>query len=153
MAKAKLSSYLKELHGRTGNYIYYYVKGRQLVRSYAVPRNPRTAAQQKNRCIFTEAVRSWQELSPEQKMFYNRKARNRAYTGYNLFISITMKSCTSPYVINDPEQVTGNSYFNDPCIIRINSVPLPYFSGIVTACVHKPFLIPGIPGIHDLMAA
>jgi hypothetical protein len=114
MAKEKLSSYLKELRGRSGSYIHYNVKGRQYVRSYAVPSNPRTAVQQKNRTLFAHAVKAWQGLSPEQKNIYNRKAAGRPFTGYNLFISMAMKGISAPLKdayekINSPGKIHSYS--------------------------------------------
>ncbi|HQO39782.1 MAG TPA: hypothetical protein PK986_04870, partial [Spirochaetota bacterium] len=52
MAKVILKSYLKSIHGRVGNLIYYNVHGNQYIRSYSVPYNPRTFKQQKNRRAF-----------------------------------------------------------------------------------------------------
>jgi hypothetical protein len=94
MAAVKLRSYLKELNGRYGDYIFYNIKGRQYMRSYSIPRNPRTEAQQENRSVFAEAVKLWQTLSAEEKHIYNRLASRKALTGYNLFISMHMKGIT-----------------------------------------------------------
>jgi hypothetical protein len=153
MAKAKLCSYLKSLHGRERNFIYYTIKGRQYVRAYAVTHNPRSAAQQKNRTSFAEAVRTWQELSPEQKNFYNMKAEKKPYSGYNLFISISMKSGSFPVLLNDKKDMIRDRYPFKASPGYINSVPLPYLSVIAAGCVYKPPLITGIQYIHDLIAA
>jgi len=146
MAKAKLKSYLKKLHGRSGNYIHYNVKGRQYVRSYAVPANPRTDAQQKNRCTFALAVRSWQELSPGHKLIYNRKAIKKSFSGYNLFISMMMKGQSLPTNDTEGKDRINNRYFNTTFITGINSVSIPSLPGINSECLHNPGVI---PWIHD----
>lgn len=94
MAKIVLKSYIKSLHGRIGNVIHYNVYGCQYARSYTIPRNPRTAEQQRNRHSFGEAVKLWQKLSPAEKNRYNRMAIGRALSGYNIFISLHMKGLT-----------------------------------------------------------
>lgn len=152
MAKAELRSNFEKLHGRAGNYINYYVKGRQLVRSYAVPRNPRTAAQQKNRCTFAAAVKSWQELSPEQKMFYNRKTKNKPYSGYNLYISIIMKDESLPVAGAARSRIMDRS-FHVPGIIRINSVSIPNLYWTVPGYMLKPRILQAITEIPGSTAA
>ena len=95
MAKIKLNSYIKSIHGRVGNIIYYNVKGCQYARSYSIPRNPGTAAQQKNRTTFARAVKQWQNLQSEEKAFYNHLAQNKPLSGYNIFISMQMNGITA----------------------------------------------------------
>lgn len=91
MAKVKFKSYIKSVHGRIGNVIYYNVKGYQYARSYSIPRNPQTENQQNNRTAFAEAVKLWQGLSPKEKSVYNRMAEGKPLSGYNIFISMQMK--------------------------------------------------------------
>jgi len=91
MAKMRLKSYIKSVHGRMGNVIHYNVYGYQYARSYSIPRNPRTEAQQNNRSAFAEAVKLWQELTPCEQSEYNRLAVGKPLSGYNIFISMQMK--------------------------------------------------------------
>gem|GEM_PF-567055 len=90
MAKIQFKSYIKDVHGRMGNIIYYNVKGNQYARSYSIPRNPCTEIQQKNRSAFAEAVRLWHGLPPRKQKEYNRLAEGRPLSGYNIFISMQM---------------------------------------------------------------
>lgn len=95
MAKIKLASYIKSIHGRIGNLIYYCAYGIQYVRGYTKPRNPRTEAQQANRAALAQAVEQWHSASPSERSYYNRMAQGRRYSGYNLFISMRMKGITT----------------------------------------------------------
>jgi len=99
LAKAKLMPLIKSIHGRIGNIIFYNVKGYQYARSYTIPRNPRSRSQQKNRTGFGTAVKLWQDLPLKEKSFYNRLAKNRPLSGYNLFISMQMKGITHESII------------------------------------------------------
>ncbi len=94
MAKIKLASFVQSLHGRIGNIIYYNVNGYQYARSYTIPANPRTEGQQKNRARFAHAVKLWQQLSIEKKSIYNILVKDKPFSGYNLFISMTLKGIT-----------------------------------------------------------
>jgi len=60
-------------------------KGKEYVKAYTHPSNPRTEAQQEHRGIFARAVETWHKLKLCQREFYNRVAVEM--TGYNLFIS------------------------------------------------------------------
>ena len=91
MAKVKLKSYIKSIHGRMGNIIFYNVNGNQYARSFTMPRNPRTMAQQQNRAAFAAAVHAWKELPQYEKSRYNRMATGRNLSGYNIFVSMRMK--------------------------------------------------------------
>ena len=53
---------------------------------FYVPTNPRTELQQANRAKFAEAVLAWQALTQEQKEVYNKIAKYKQFSGYNLFI-------------------------------------------------------------------
>ncbi|NLV67068.1 MAG: hypothetical protein GXY14_05260 [Spirochaetes bacterium] len=90
MAKVKLPSYIKSIHGKRGNIIYYNVRGIQYSRSWSMPENPRTPLQQQNRRNFSESVKLWQSLDPEEKKTYNDMAAPLGRKGYNLFISMQM---------------------------------------------------------------
>ena len=53
---------------------------------YMTPYNPRSTSQQANRQDLTDGVLAWQGLTPEQKAFYNIKAKGKGMSGYNLFL-------------------------------------------------------------------
>ncbi|NLV66263.1 MAG: hypothetical protein GXY14_01175 [Spirochaetes bacterium] len=116
MAKVILKSYLKSIHGRVGNLIYYNVHGNQYIRSYSVPYNPRTFKQQKNRRAFRDAVMEWQSLAPHTKDTYRTMARGKPISGYNLFISLYMKGLNPDVNTGQRaagiEPVTGRDQFS-----------------------------------------
>ena len=58
---------------------------------YYFPYNPRSPSQVKNRNKFAEAVKAWQDLTNEEKMFYNKLKGYRKMSGYNYFISLYLK--------------------------------------------------------------
>ena len=95
MAKITPASYIKSIHGRIGNIIFYNVSGIQYARAYSIPYNPRTEAQQDNRAAFAHAVRLWKELPRNEKSSFNNLAKGQKLSGYNLFISMCMKGITS----------------------------------------------------------
>ena len=122
MAKIILHPSILSIHGRIGDIIFYNVCGFQYARSYTIPRNPRTEAQQKNRATFAEAVKLWQVLSKKEKSIYNRMAAEKPMNGYNLFISMTMKGVTSLSLLRGK----GKGFSTVPSLIlRITSVPVP----------------------------
>lgn len=53
---------------------------------FYVPTNPNTEAQQIVREKMAEGVRGWQNLTEEDKEWYNNKARGKRFSGFNLFI-------------------------------------------------------------------
>lgn len=65
-------------------------KGREYVKSYVKPRNPRSKAQQEHRNRIVWAVRMWRQLSDKQQHLYNRFATSMS--GYNLFVKRAMKA-------------------------------------------------------------
>jgi len=73
-------------------YVFYTVKGRQLVRTYTKPKDARTKQQLERRKLFAEAVQKWKELPPEERREFNRRAEKRRMNGFNLFISETVKN-------------------------------------------------------------
>ena len=75
----------------TEGYVFYIVNGRQLVRTYAKPKDSRTKKQVERRKLFAEAVQKWRNLSPEKSKEFNRRAKKLAMNGFNLFISETVK--------------------------------------------------------------
>lgn len=77
-----------EFHGALGtSMIAETWNGINYVKSYAVPRNPRTKRQQRGRHRFADAVKAWQELPPDGRRAYAVEARDLGCSGYNLFIS------------------------------------------------------------------
>ena len=53
---------------------------------YYIPINPRTPIQQAWRSVFAQAIFAWQQLTKEEKMAYNERAKGKRMSGYNLFI-------------------------------------------------------------------
>ncbi len=89
MAKVQLNPMSNRYSGRIGNIVLYYNRGNLFARSYVVPRNPNTVKQRENRSLFAHAVKAWQSLSMEEKVWYNTTASRKRHplNGYNLFIS------------------------------------------------------------------
>lgn len=65
-------------------------KGKDYVKTYVKPRNPRTEAQQEHRSRIVWAVRMWRDLSDKQHQLYDRFAASMS--GYNLFVKRAMKA-------------------------------------------------------------
>lgn len=55
------------------------------------PTNPQTVAQQANRAKYTDAVSAWQNLTDEEKTFYNKEGLKRRKRGYDYFRSLHLK--------------------------------------------------------------
>ena len=87
MALVSYDPALDSFSGHLGNLVYYRNRSLRCVRSYVIPRNPRTARQQKRRMLFADAVHLWQNLPSYKKDQWNKKALIRHIKGYNLFIS------------------------------------------------------------------
>lgn len=56
------------------------------------PTNPRTAPQQANRSKFTAANAAWNELTPEQKVPYNKTGKRSGLQGRSVFVREYMKN-------------------------------------------------------------
>ncbi|MBN2038568.1 MAG: hypothetical protein JW864_00905 [Spirochaetes bacterium] len=126
MATAKLNPVIMSISGRFGNSVFYVSRHRQCVRTYIVPRNPDTQLQREVRKSFAEAVKSWQQISPEKKYAYTRKARGLGMSGYNLYISEFM---TGKNKVRKKYKTSGTvSIFqkNMTSPRHIHSVSLPY---------------------------
>lgn len=65
-------------------------RGKDYIKAYAVPANPRSEAQTKVRTAFKEALEAWRYLSPRQKEFYNKIAEDMS--GYNVFVGRYIKA-------------------------------------------------------------
>ena len=58
---------------------------------YYITKNPRYEDQQAWRGTFADAISAWQDLTPEQQEVYNKRAKNKNFTGYNLCIKETIE--------------------------------------------------------------
>ncbi len=98
MAVLTLNGIITSLSGRIGNWVCYMRRGTACARVYVKPGDPKTPAQENNRCMFAGAVRAWQQLSDTERKEYDRKARRefrgryRRMSAYNIFISEHMKA-------------------------------------------------------------
>lgn len=59
----------------------------QVKEKFYFPKNPQLPDQQNWRGIFADAVAGWQGLTNEQQAIYNKKAKYKNLSGYNLYIS------------------------------------------------------------------
>jgi hypothetical protein len=50
------------------------------------PTNPQTSPQQAWRAVFAQGFSDWGGLTPTEKAEYNRRARSRKMSGFNLFM-------------------------------------------------------------------
>lgn len=63
-------------------------KGKQYVRRYVKPQNPRTPKQMAQRKRMGAVVKMWRTLPPKVKAEYNRRAEELGTcSGFNLFVS------------------------------------------------------------------
>jgi len=125
MAKVKFRSPIQSIHGRLGNVIFYNVNGNNYARSWSMPKNPRTEAQQKNRLNFAEAVKLWQGLTDTEKEKYNRMAAGKPLSGYNLFISMKMKNITPEVLKVSQRGLVKECYIYTTYIQAVTSVSAP----------------------------
>jgi len=70
-------------------------KGRQYRRSYVIPANPNTPAQQKIRNSFKNAVQAWHGFDAIQKGVYDYLATPLQISGFNLWVSRYQKAAAS----------------------------------------------------------
>jgi len=124
MATVVLETGILSIHGRLGDAVFYNVKGYQYIRSYTIPRNPETEAQQKTRTSFGGAVKLWQKLSEREKSRYNLMAEGKPFSGYNQFISMTLKGIKHETTFPLQSELTGISLVYDTYTLRNTSVPL-----------------------------
>jgi hypothetical protein len=59
-------------------------KGKEYVREYVVPTDPKTVLQLEHRKIWREAVEAWHALPDEERAAWDREAEG--ITGFNLFV-------------------------------------------------------------------
>ena len=124
MAIMKLENGKVNLHGRAGGMVFYTVCGTTYVRSYIIPRNPKTPGQQKHRSSFAHAVKLWQHLSGREKSCYNRLAEGTRLSGYNFFISMTLNNKIHLPGYAVLSELIRKSSAIDPYFLRPSSVPL-----------------------------
>lgn len=92
MARAKGSLFSLSAHGALdGSLIYQVQRGRQCVKKYAKPSNPKTESQQENRTALSEAVAAWKALSESERAAFNVSGARYSRAGYNYFISLVLK--------------------------------------------------------------
>ncbi len=92
MAKVELVSYLSEINGRIEDVVLYASGGKEYMRRYVKPRNPKTESQQANRKLFAEAMASWKLLTSEEKKKYRQKTRRLNMHPHNLYIREYIKA-------------------------------------------------------------
>ena len=122
MAKIVLASYIKAIHGRIGNFIYYNVNGYQYARSFTIPINPKTPVQQINRNAFGKAAKLWQSIPEEDKSFYNRLAYGKPLSGYNIFVSMQKRGISTEVLKLIHRHKRYNRYIDPSYILRDTSV-------------------------------
>jgi hypothetical protein len=125
MATAIPFPMVKSIHGRLGNFVFYFRPGQQCIRTHVVPYNPDTEAQRIVRRAFGDAVRSWQSMSDDEKNTYNRKARFLDMSGYNLYISEYMKTYISVKSLNPATSGSSDSAISSPSTNSLTSVSKP----------------------------
>lgn len=117
-----------------GDAVFYSIGNRSFMRTYVIPRNPRTEAQQKNRSLFAEAMASWKALPPKEKFLYKVRTQDLDMHPHNLYVREYMafhseKDCTesdssglrTDKFIKQKGGVNRRS-FNSPIILRCLSV-------------------------------
>jgi hypothetical protein len=98
MARITLASHLTSLRGTLGDIVYCRRYGRAYARVHVRPANPDTEGQRAVRRAFGDAVRSWQALPREDKERWNRRAAGLPMSGYNLYISRSMRDTLPAYL-------------------------------------------------------
>lgn len=108
------------------------VRGRQDRMDYYTPTNPRTPAQQSQRALFRQAIRSWQALSDEEQGQWNAAAKGTRRRGFDLYMStyLTTHAYTGQpaevgasivggddYIAATTPAVVGTSYVGDSTVI------------------------------------
>ncbi len=134
MATAELHPAFISFRGNIGRLVWYQRMGTPCVRSHVIPYNPRTEAQQLNRNIFAEAVKTWQSMSDEERYTWKTKGAKRNRTGYNYFISEYMKRSAQP---------AGSETMNAPSVSAVLNRDAQHIS-LHTGSVSSP-LIPVSP--------
>lgn len=98
MARTELNPMFNNSNGKMDKVVHYNRLGTQCVRRHLIPANPDTEAQRENRSTFADAVKTWQGLSDDEKLKWNKKASGlrrkgkNGKTGYSVFISHYLKN-------------------------------------------------------------
>lgn len=142
-----------KLSGTIGKSVTVYtMRGRQFMRVYVVPRNPKTKEQQRRRTAFSKAVEAWRRLTPKQKEFYRGIAKDM--TGFNLFISRFIRASTAGHEPEMPEQVDlrfQNLPLGDSCSLAVRKDGRSIFSvGIESASAEIPLTRLDVPYVFVL---
>ena len=127
MAKLILNVFADGLHGKAGNAVFVRGKSGVYLRSYTVPRDPRTASQSAIRSHFAKAVSAFQGLTPAQAAQWRTYAQTqfkvdirdgtaRQMSGYSVFVALAGKFLqvkpNSPVPLNPPAfGFVGDSIF------------------------------------------
>jgi len=77
-----------------GTFVFSKWKGRNTVRSHAVPANPKTAAQTSTRAMMKFLSQSWTNLSTAQKATFDALAATYAISPFNAFVKYNMARWT-----------------------------------------------------------
>lgn len=77
--------------GKLGDRVYYYREGVLIYRTYVIPVQPGTPAQLAWWAVFRAAVTAWHALTGPVQGAWNKKAIPYRMSGYNLYISRTLK--------------------------------------------------------------
>lgn len=119
-----------------GDAVLYSIGNRTYMRTYVIPRNPRTEAQQKNRSLFAEAMASWKALTSEEKYLYKIRTLDLSMHPHNLYISeyIALHSKeaetdSSVELFSSHIKSSGSAqvrYANPPFNLRIRSEASPF---------------------------
>ena len=59
---------------------------------YYITRNPRSDEQQAHRQKYGKAVGAWRDLTDEERNQYNKRAKGKRYSGWNLFYKEYLQS-------------------------------------------------------------
>lgn len=136
MAKINTPSYIKTPGGKMGDTVFYSIGNHTYMRTYVIPRNPRTEAQQKNRSLFAEAMASWKTLTPEEKYLYKIRTMDLDMHPHNLYIReyIALHSQevkTDSFIASirnhiDLSDSALERYVNSPVKLRIRTEASPF---------------------------
>ncbi len=144
MATATPNIMIKSISGRIGNLVFYQRRGIQCVRTYVIPRNPDTLAQKAMRRNFADAVLSWQSMTADERYAFTRKARNINMSGYNLYISLYMRTIISNNAVTGNVLLPSFSAIPATTFNRFPSVSNPYIKAYSINPYHEyPRLRPG----------
>ena len=133
MARVNLDPMFTSYEGRLEDRVYYIRWGKTYMRKYINPFNPNSTGQKKNRGLFRDAMKSWQQLTDNEKYTWKRKAGKLTMTGHNLYISQYMKKH------NTEEKITVSVPDNDS--IKSSSGCIYPFKMKTPGYVYAPYLI------------